>query len=127
MLALREAGIVTKALPEPKYPQVDLFPDLAWVYNAFWRLSARRPSGMDGALRIPVSEIGAWVSLHEYSRVKGLEFLVYIERMDEAYMDFVRERREEEEGKRTKNPPKPVAKPRSVAPRDRKNPAGSQV
>lgn len=101
MQSLRDAGIVNTPIPEPKYPPVDVYPDLAWVLAAFWRLSAMRPQGMDGPLRIPVSEIAAFGAIHRLERTKAVEFLNFIDAMDQAYFQFLREQREEEEGKRS--------------------------
>lgn len=100
MQSLRDAGIVRTPVPEPKYPEVELYTDLTWAMTAFWRLSAVRPQSMDGAVRIPISEIAAYAAIHRFDRRQSLQLLAYIDAMDAAYMGFLREQREEEEGKR---------------------------
>ena len=106
-----------KRSTKAKYPEVEVFSDLRWAYDTFWRLSASRPEGMNGALRIPVSEINAWAQLHRLNHDQAIDLLTFIDAMDRAYMAHVKEVREEEEGKRPKNPtpggqPKPAPKAR---------------
>ncbi|USN15490.1 hypothetical protein KIKIMORA_03480 [Brevundimonas phage vB_BpoS-Kikimora] len=88
-------------------PPEEVFTDLRWAMDGFWRLSNTRPIGFAGPQRIPLSEIDA------YCRLRGLDFgmtqdfLFYVERLDEAYMAFVKEAQEKEAAKKAgTSPPK---------------------
>lgn len=80
-------------------PPVEVFKDLQWVMTGFNRLSPRRPQGMNGPTRIPVSEIESYCRLMDFDHPRRVDFLYYIERMDEVYMEFVRKQIAEEEKK----------------------------
>lgn len=69
------------------------------MMTGFNRLSPRRPQGMNGPLRIPVSEIESYCRFMEFDHPRRMDFLYFIERMDETYMDFVRAQIAEEERK----------------------------
>ena len=58
---------------------------------------------MSGVSRIPVSEIEAFCRLKRFGYEKTQDFLHYIERLDERYMEFVKEAQEKEEQKRNPN------------------------
>ncbi|UTC28377.1 hypothetical protein GURKE_03510 [Brevundimonas phage vB_BpoS-Gurke] len=64
---------------------------------------------MAGPLRIPLSEIDAYCRLRGFDFSMTQDFLYYTERLDEAYMAFVKKLQEEEERKRGSNatPPRP--------------------
>ncbi len=66
----------------------------------FNRLSPRRPQGMNGPLRIPVSEIESYCRLMSYDHGRRQEFFLYIERMDDVYMEYVAKVLSEDEKKR---------------------------
>jgi len=91
---------------------VEPFPDLVWAWNGFWRLSNARPIGMDGVLRIPLSEIEAYTRIQAFDHAKRIEFLLYAERMDAAFMEHVGKMREEEERKRNLPKSKERGRPR---------------
>jgi hypothetical protein len=95
-------------------PPVEVFQDLRWAWNGFWRLSGARPQGFSGPLRIPLSEIEAYCRLHSFDYSHRQDFLYYIERLDEKYMEFVKKAQDEEERKRNNNgtPPRPGSKGR---------------
>lgn len=100
-----------EAAPDPDaVSKVEVFPDLEWAWNGFWRLSNSRPQGMNGYLRIPLSEVEAYGRLHGFDYARRIEFLSFVEQMDEAFMAHVEKLREEEQRKtdlRNKQPPKP--------------------
>lgn len=98
--ALREEGYAVPPPKEPTHPEVEVYADLKWTYNAFWRLSGCRPEGFNGALRIPVTEVNAWAQAHRMNRTQTLDLLFFIDAMDRAYMGWLAERRAEEDGKR---------------------------
>jgi hypothetical protein len=68
--------------------------------QGFWRLSNARPVGMNGVMRIPVSEIEAYSRMKRFDFEKTQDFFHYIERMDERYMALVKEAQEKEDQKR---------------------------
>lgn len=74
---------------------------MLWVWHGFWRLSNARPQGMNGYLRIPLSEVEAYCRLHGFDFGQRTEFLFYVERLDDEFMKHVEKLREEEEKKRT--------------------------
>lgn len=80
--------------------------------EGFWRLSNARPVGMAGVLRIPLSEIESYCRIKDFSYEKRQDFLHYVERLDERFMAFVKERQEEEERKTNPSgaPPRKGAK-----------------
>jgi hypothetical protein len=80
-------------------PPVAVFPDLQWAMSGFWRLSNARPAGFNGVLRIPFAEINAYCSLHGFDHSKTQDFLYYVENLDAKFMEFVKEKQEEEERK----------------------------
>jgi len=77
--------------------RVDPYPDLTWAWNGFWRLSNSRPQGMNGYLRIPLSEIDSYCRLQGFGREKREQFLLFVERLDEAFMKHVDKLREQQE------------------------------
>jgi hypothetical protein len=88
-------------MPEaPEVPQIEAFPDLLWVWNAFWRLSNKRPQGFNGPLRIPDSEVLARCRLEGWDFSRRLDFAFYLEKLDEAYMAHIAKLQKEEEDKR---------------------------
>lgn len=68
--------------------------------DGFWRLSNARPVSMNGVLRIPLSELESYCRLRGFNFEKSQDFLHYVERLDERYMQFVKEAQEKEEAKR---------------------------
>ena len=84
-------------------PPVQVYDDLRWVMEGFWRLSNARPQGFSGPLRIPLSEIEAYCRLKGFAYGKRQDFLFYIERMDEKFMQFVQETQADQERTRAKN------------------------
>lgn len=83
-------------------PEVQTKPytDLIWAWNAFWRLSNKRPQGFNGPLRIPDSEILAHIRLFGWDRVKAQDFCHFCDRLDEAFMAHVAKLQKAEEAKR---------------------------
>lgn len=81
-------------------PPVAVFDDLRWALDGFWRLSNARPVSMNGPLRIPLTEVEAYCRLRAFSFEKSQDFLHYLERLDERYMQLVKESQEKEEAKR---------------------------
>lgn len=98
MAQLREAGVIKT--PAPERQKVDVHLDLIWAWNAFWRLSASRPVGFNGPLRITIGEIKAYADLHGFIPAKARELLLYIDALDARWMKHVEELREEEMEKR---------------------------
>jgi hypothetical protein len=90
-------------------PPVEVFNDLRWVMDGFWRLSNARPQGFAGPLRIPLSELEAYCRLKGFDYAKRQDFLYYIERLDEKFMAFVQQKQEEQDRKGNNNgtPPRP--------------------
>lgn len=86
---------------------MDPYTDLLWAWNGFWRLSASRPVGMNGPLRVPLSEINAYCELHRFRGPKREEFLFYVEKLDDVFMKYIAEKQEEEERRRQTNAPPP--------------------
>lgn len=58
---------------------------------------------MSGIVRLPYSEIAAYSDLHSYDFGKRQDFLYYVERLDEKYVEFIRKREEEERRKQEAN------------------------
>lgn len=86
---------------------------LLWAWSGFWRLSNVRPQGFNGPLRIPFVEIEAYCRLQGWRRHKVLDFIFFLERMDDVFMNYVIEQQEKEDQKRGKGPkapPKPKKK-----------------
>lgn len=81
-------------------PPVEVYRDLTWVMTAFNRLSPRRPQGMNGPLRIPISEIESYSRLLDLDLTRRNDLLFYLERMDDVYMEYVAKALDEEEKKR---------------------------
>lgn len=87
--------------PLPSGPTpVEPFGDLKWAWAGFWRLSNARPQGLNGPLRIPYAEIEAYCALHSFDYGKRQDFLYYVERLDEKFMEHVKKTQEEEERKK---------------------------
>jgi len=63
-------------------------------------LSNARPTGFDGVLRIPLSEVEAYTRLQGFDYAKAQDFLLYVERMDTMFMEHVAKLRDDEERKR---------------------------
>jgi len=83
---------------DPAAPvKVEPYSDLAWAWNGAWRLSNPRPQGMNGYLRIPLSEIDSYCRLQGFGREKREQFLLFVERLDEAFMKHVDKLREQQE------------------------------
>jgi hypothetical protein len=61
---------------------------------------------MGGPLPIPISEIDAYCRFHEYDFGKRVDFLFYIERMDQAFMKHLEEMRADQTQTGTPPPPK---------------------
>lgn len=111
--ALRAEGIIA-APEEPEVPQVQVYDDLVWAWNAFWRLSSSRDVGFDRPNRIKVSEIKAFADLKQLSPHKALELLFYVDALDDRWMEHAEDARlaaEEERKKKQKDhtPAKPRA------------------
>lgn len=85
--------------PEPELKPIDEpHSSNLWVWHGFWRLSNRRPHGLNGVLRIPVTEIEAYCDLMGWdSPSKRRDFLYFVEAMDEAFMEHVDDVREQKE------------------------------
>jgi hypothetical protein len=86
--------------PEDIVPQIQPYPDLIWAWNAFWRLSRKRPQGFNGPLHIPDSEVLARSRLEGWDFTRCQDFAFYLERMDDVYMAHVAKLQKEEEEKR---------------------------
>lgn len=71
-------------------PHPDIPHDLQWHWNAFWRLSARRPSSMGGLSGVPFTEIAAWVNLTSVSCTTN--DILLIEACDAAFCAAIAER-----------------------------------
>lgn len=91
--------------PEPKGSEP--YKDLLWVWDGYWRLSNKRPQGMNGPLRIPISEIEALARYKSWPYAKRQDFLYFVDLMDEAFMAYVARRQAEEERKRQTSNDKP--------------------
>lgn len=116
MEQLRAQGIIDPS-SEPKAPEVKVYDDLIWAWNAFWRLSASRDTGFDRPNRIKVSEVKAFADLLGYAPVKARDLLFYVDKLDERWMEHVNDLREEQEEQRKKKannqtPAKPTPKRR---------------
>jgi hypothetical protein len=85
--------------PEP----VEVYADLTWAWVGFWRLSNARPPGLNGPTRILFSEIGAYCDLHGFDYGKRQDFLFYVQRLDDKFMEIAKKRQEEEERKQQQN------------------------
>jgi len=53
--------------------------------------------GFNGVLRIPLSEIEAYSRLQRFDPEQAQDFLVFVERMDNKFMEYVEKQREIEE------------------------------
>lgn len=67
--------------------------------EGFWRLSNARPQGFNGLLRIPLSEIEAYIRIKSFGYEKRQDFLFYVERLDEKYMEYIAKAMEAEKNK----------------------------
>lgn len=83
-----------------------------WVWDGFWRLSNKRPQGMNGPSRIPTTEIEALTRIRGWSYAKRNDFLFYVDRMDEVYMAHVAKLVEEQERRNQTSQNKPSANKR---------------
>lgn len=83
-----------------------------WAWTAFWRLSNVRPQGFGGPLRIPYVEIEAYCRLQGWRRHKVLDFIYFMERMDQVWMEYAIEAQEEEQRKRGSDKTPPRKKPK---------------
>lgn len=97
--------------PVAREDEVEPFSDLLWAWVGFWRLSNARPQGFNGPCRIPISETAAYCKFAGFDYAKSQDFMVYIERLDAKYMEYVAEEMES-----SKN-----AKPGARAPSRRKD------
>ena len=90
--------------PSSAGPKIEIYDDLVWAWNAFWRLAASREIGFDRPYRIKLSEIKAYADLHRLSPVKAQELLRYVDALDARWMEHADEAREEQEAEnRRKN------------------------
>lgn len=85
--------------PTPKKDEVLPYPDLYWAWIGFWRLSNSRPQGMGGPLRILMSEIESYSRLMQLSYSQVQDFIVYVERLDIKFMEWVAEEAEKDKNK----------------------------
>lgn len=102
------------APPEPEHHKIEIYDDLIWVWNAFWRLSAARDIGFDRPNRIKVSEIKALAELKRLAPHKAADLLFYVDVLDECWMEHAEKARlEAEEERKKKQKDITPGKPRS--------------
>ncbi|UTU07839.1 pre-tape measure chaperone protein [Caulobacter phage C1] len=98
---LRAEGIIDGP-SEPENKQIEVYTDLIWVWNAFWRLSAARDIGFDRPNRIKVSEVKAYADLKRLAPHKASELLFYVDVLDECWMEHAEDARAKAEEERKK-------------------------
>ncbi|HEX2554252.1 MAG TPA: hypothetical protein VHL98_11150 [Microvirga sp.] len=100
MQKLAEEGEPPRALLE----QPEIWPHLAWVWDAFNDLSSDRPFGaMGGAGRIPWSSIDRYAARHGIDDPDAFDrFKRLLGAMDRAYLDHEAERAKQRDKRKVK-------------------------
>jgi hypothetical protein len=74
-----------------------LYDDLGFVWKAFFDLSRARPSGF-GPATLRISDMLAWMTIHQLPSLQRAEFFELISSMDDVWMEWANNEQERKRG-----------------------------
>ena len=85
---LRAVADKTGKVPTALKEEPDVYPDMQWIWDAFWMLHRSRQIGMSVG-PIPLSEIESFIRLFEVREIEA--FIAAIDALDRMYLQHTNE------------------------------------